>query len=257
MAKKRGEREKYLKLLMAILSIIASYYIAIILHEWGHGTLAWLFGYKETPFNVNYGGWLLLHADENVPYNQILAAHRGSTAALIGIAGVSVSVILFILSLIGLNKIKHSLWMYSFFYWFAILNMVPIFQYFTVQTFSVQGDTGRFVHGLTISPWWVFIPGTIFVCLALYLLLRCFVPKAYVVLSMNARWVQRIFLLVSLGMMFLLIYTHGYNPLSDTGMPLIGKLCAVLSILLVPALFFLCNPSSRWVRKEIQKSTKP
>jgi hypothetical protein len=59
--------------------------------------------------------------------------------------------------------------------------------------------------------------------------------------------------------MFLLIYTHGYNPLSDQGMPLVGKFLAGFSVLLVPAIFFLCNPSNSWVKKEIQKnkSLKP
>lgn len=37
------------------------------------------------------------------------------------------------------------------------------------------------------------------------------------------------------------------------GMPLIGKIFAVLSFLLVPILFFLCNPSLEWVVKQIRK----
>lgn len=243
----------YTTLLATILCIIASYYSAIVLHEWGHGTIAWLLGYKLTPFDVEYGGWLLLHVDEAVPYNQLLASHHGVSAALIGIAGVSTSIILFALSLKILSKTTRGLWKYSFFYWFATLNMVAIFQYLTIQTFSVQGDVGRFIHGLNISPWWVWIPGTIFVCIALYRFYGHFLPKAYIVLPIHRLWVQRIFLLLTLGIMFLLIYTHGYNPFSDTGMPVMGKFLAGCSIVLVPILFFLCNPSNRWVKQEMQQ----
>lgn len=242
------------KLIATVISIVASYYLAIILHEWGHGTVAWLLGYKKSLFDVDYGGWLLLHADENVPYDQILATNQGFDAACIGIAGVSVTIVLFLVSLVYMNKIRRSVWSYSFFYWFAILNMVAIFQYLIVQTFSVQGDVGRFVHGLNISPWWVFIPGSIFVYIALHRFFKYDVPKAYAIISIKTLWVRRIFLLISLSIMFLLIYTHGYNPLTDKGMPFIGKILAVCSMLLVPILFFFCNPSNNWVKKEILKN---
>ena len=249
-------QKNHFNFLVTIISIIASYYIAIILHEWGHGTVAWIYGYKEAFYDVNYGGWRLQGVDENVPYNQILAAKQGTAAAMIGIAGLSVSILLFLISLAVMAKIKSSGVLYSFFYWFSVINMVPIIQYLTVQTFSVQGDVGRFIHGLDISPWWVFVLGTLFICFALYRLLRVAVPKAYAIIPIKTLWVKRCFLAVSLGIMFLLIYSAGYNPLSDPGMPLISKAYAVLTMLLVPLLFFLCNPSLKWVKKQTQKATK-
>lgn len=241
------------RLLVTIFSIIASYYLAIILHEWGHGTVAWIYGYKEAFFDVDYGGWLLLGVDENVPYDQILASHHGTAAALIGIAGLVVSIVLLLLSFWALSKIKHRPLAYLFCYWFAVWNMVPIVQYLSVQTFSVQGDVGRFIHGLNISPWLVFIPGLGFVYFALNQFLKVFVPKAYAKIPIKSLWVQRLFLALSLAIMFLLIYSHGYNPLSDPGMPLLGKTLAVFSMALVPILFFLSDPSRKWVKKQIWK----
>jgi hypothetical protein len=248
-------RKNQLSLLITVISIIASYYIAIILHEWGHGTVAWLYGYKKAFFDVQYGGWRLQDVDENVPYDQILAAKQGVAAAMIGIAGLSVSIVLFLVSLTAMAKIKYSVVLYSFFYWFSVINMVPIIQYLTVQTFSVEGDVGRFTHGLDISPWWVFVLGTLFICFALYRFLRFAVPKAYALIPIKTLWVKRCFLAVSLGIMFLLIYSGGYNPLSDRGMPVISKVYAVLTMFLVPVLFFLCNPSLKWVKKQTQKFT--
>jgi hypothetical protein len=235
--------------LTTICSIVISYYVAVILHEWGHGTVAWLCGAKKAFWDVTYGGWLLLHVDENVPYDALLANHKGACAAFTGIAGVLVSITLLLLSLVAVKKIKKSIRLYSFFYWFSVINMIPLIQYLTIQTFSIQGDVGRFTHGLNISPWWVFIPGTALVIFALYRLCRYAIPKAYTILQIKAIWVQRLFLFTSLGLMFLLIYLGAYNPLSDPGMPLIGKVAAVISMLLVPVLFFVCNPSRKWVKK--------
>lgn len=190
------------KFIITIVCLIFAYYLALLLHEWGHGTVAYLFGYKESPFAVEYGGWLMLHTDENVPYRMILEQGRGGAAALIGIAGISVSIILFLLALLGVKKIRHSEWAYSFCYWLAVINMIPIFHYLTIQTFSVQGDVGRFTHGLQISPWWVFIPGTIFNCFAIYQLLRHCTPKAYGVLKIHSLGAKRIFLLLALIIIF-------------------------------------------------------
>ena len=131
---------------------------------------------------------------------------------------------------------------FHFFIGFLIFNMVPIIQYFCVQTFSSEGDAGRFVHGLNISPLWLFVPGVIFVVFALYQILKKIVPKAYVRLHIHALLAKRLFLLVSLGIMFLWIYVQGYNPLSDPGMPYFGKVLAIISMLLVPILFFLYSP---------------
>ncbi len=78
-------------------AFVTSYYISILLHEWGHGTVAWLYGLKSSPFDVTYGSWALLpNIDEHVNYASLLAASRGVAAALIGIAGFTVSLLLLI-----------------------------------------------------------------------------------------------------------------------------------------------------------------
>ena len=235
------------KVIVTLICVVVGFYVAVILHEWAHGTVAWLLGYKQAFYEVDYGGWLLQHIDEDVPYDQILAAGHGGAAALIGIAGLTLSTAFFLVCLVIMRKIKQSLVLYSLFYWLAVWNMVTIVQYFLLQTFSAQGDTGRFIHGLAISPWWVFIPGVAFVYFALYQLFRYAVPKAYALLKIKSRGIQSIFLLISLAIMFLMIYSAGYNPLSDAGMPPINRVFALVCMLLVPALFILCNPWRKWV----------
>lgn len=42
-----------------------------------------------------------------------------------------------------------------------------------------------------------------------------------------------------------------YNPLTDKGANILDKALAILSILTVPILFFICIPSRNWVRKAV------
>lgn len=242
-----------LTLLINVIAIVVAYYAAILLHEWGHGTVAWLYGIKQNPFDVHYGGWFLLNVDENVNYTALIQSGRGVTAALIGIAGVTVSFILAIISFRLLNRksiIKSSM-KFAMVYWLLIINMIPLVQYLTIAPFSQEGDTGRFIHGLAISGWWLFIPGTLFIIYALWRILSIEIIKAYAVISIKTLLGRNIFLLITLSIMFLFIYSHGYNPLSDKGMNTLSKGMAIASIILVPILFILCNPARRWVKKAL------
>jgi hypothetical protein len=241
---------------ITVITFIAAYYTCILLHEWmGHGLAAWLFGEKSSPFDIYYGGWALLHVDENVDYTKLMAASQNVEAAIIGINGTVVTGLLFTLSLILLPRasIQKNTVLFTFLYWVLIICMVPLLQYFTLTTFSNEGDVGRFTHGLNISPWWVFIPGTMVVIAALWRIFKVEVPRAYAVIPINGLWARRFVLFFSLFVIFLMIYTHGYNPLTATGTNLPSKLLVVLSMLLVPILMFFCDPSRSWVKKAVAK----
>lgn len=239
--------------LINIVAIIVAYYVSILLHEWGHGTLAWLYGEKSNPFDVQYGGWFLMNADENVNYAKLIDSGRGVAAALIGIAGATVSLIFVIVSFILLNRksFHHSTVKFIFAYWFLIINMIPMVQYLSVSTFSSEGDVGRFIHGLNISAWWIFVPGTIFIIFSLWRILKIEIIRAYAVIPIKSILGQNIFLLATLVIIFLFIYTHGYNPLTDKGMDTFSRVLAIISIASVPVLFIFCNPSRNWVKKAV------
>lgn len=239
--------------LMNVIAIIVAYYVSILLHEWGHGTVAWLCGAKSSPFNIQYGGWFLMNADENVNYASLIDSGRGVAAALIGIAGATVSFIFVVISFILLNckHFRHHSIKFTFAYWFLIINMVPMVQYLSISVFSSEGDTGRFVHGLNISPWWLFVPGTLFIIFAIGRILKIEIIKAYTIIPIKSVLGQTIFLLATLGLMFLFIYSHGYNPLTDKGISTLSRIFAVISIVFVPMLFVICNPLRHWVRKAV------
>ena len=249
------ERKSLTVFLALAISLPLVYYAIVLLHEWGHGTTSWLFGYKPNPFAIRYGGCFLLHTDEAVPYDDILAAGHGLQAALIGISGFTVTTLLFLFSLFSLNRrygIRNP-WVLSVFFWSCVLNMMAIFGYIPLDTFSTEGDIGRFVHGLAISPWLVFIPGSILVSICLYRLLRYVMIRVYVFAPIRTTAGRRVLLGGSLSIIFLLLYTHGYNPFTDAGTNTFSKILAGLSILLVPLLYIVCNPSRKWVRRAVER----
>ena len=231
-------------LLINLFAIMIAYYASLLLHEWGHGFVAWLYGVKTSPFDIQYGGYLLQNADENVDYVALMASGRSVASALIAIAGPVVSLIILIIALSKLrsNKINNKPIKFTFIYWLLIMNMIPSIQYLSVSPFVSGGDTGHFAGGLHFSPWWIFIPGTLFIIFLLRMILKNIIPKAYIVIPIKNVFAQNLFLLTSLCLMFLFIYTHGYNPLTDKGLDLFTKVMVVISICLVPILFIIYNP---------------
>jgi hypothetical protein len=234
--------------LITFLIVVLSYYLCVLPHEWSHGLMAWLFGFKTSPFHAHYGGFLLLHCDENVPYDSILAQGLGWQAALIGIAGITYNALMLCWSfyMLGDNRINKKPMMQRFFYWFAIFNMCPIIGYIPNGTFTTEGDIGRFVTGLHISPWYVFVPGTLIVACLVINLLKRKLYDLFALLNITSKLLQRCYLWFSIFVLFFLIYTHGYNPFSDPGASLMSKWIAAFSIVFAFFLGCYCDPSRRF-----------
>lgn len=248
-------KNPFLIFVICIITFILAYYTCILLHEWGHGTAAWWFGQKSSPFDVYYGGWALMQVDENVDYDALILLGQGTHAAIIGVSGVAVSLITLLISFLMVKRpnIQKNTFLFTFFYFSLALSNVPLVQYFILTTFSTEGDIGRFTTGLNISPWWIFIPGTIFVIFVLLKVFKNEVPRAYAVIPIKSLWGRRLFLFITLAIIFLFIYSHGYNPLTDKGTTLISKAMSVISILLVPIIFIICDPSRKWVNQAIKR----
>lgn len=150
------------------------------MHEYLHSSVAWLTGYSTTPFTVVWGNIVTLQGwDEGVPYHALFP-HPGNWAeAAIGGApllmhGVFLSASLWVLSSRIGDRISS---FYIFTYWFAIMNLTELIAYVVMRPFIPGGDTGHFNRGLGLSPWYLFIIGTIFILMALWLLARNATPK--------------------------------------------------------------------------------
>lgn len=223
-----------------------------LLHEWTHSTIAWIFNYKNSPFNIYYGDcrWFLFNVDENVNYTVLFSTNRGFTASMIALSALITNALLFILSLILLSRktIQDKKWIFLFFYWFAVMNIAELFSYIPLRTFAPSGDVGNFVHGLTLSPWVVFIPGTLLIGSGIYYLLKQETPRFYNIMSLsNLSW-QRIHLII---VVFVIFFYFGGSAFHYYGMHSILSLWSLISVLIGVVVFIVFNPSLGWVKQAI------
>ncbi len=234
--------------LFNILSVILVYYIAILLHEYGHATTAWFLSYKSSPFDIDYRNWFLLPVSEGVNYPSILASGHGVAEALIGISGISVTVILFLLSFYFINRqfILKNTFLLCFFFWLMDINLMEMFSYVPNRSF-IMGDIGEFVQGLNISPLWFVIPGTLLVCLALYRFYRYELLKMFALLPIKTIVMQRIFLWCTFWpLLFSIVYWE--PPIANKALSYGANLFSLLLVLLI---IFICDPKRCWIRNKM------
>ncbi|HEV2614584.1 MAG TPA: hypothetical protein VGV92_07725 [Gammaproteobacteria bacterium] len=230
-----------------IISIILTYYVAVLAHEYGHGTMAWIFGYKTSPFDIQYGSWYLVPVDEAVNYPALLSAGHGVQAGLIGIAGITTTFLLFLMSLFSLSKsvIQKNSFLLSFFFWLAAINLMEMFSYLN-RSFLMDGDMGRFVHGLNISPLWVFIPGSIIVCLSLYRFYKVEIIKLFKFLPIQTKIMQRIVLWLTFWQLPLsvMFYWAGSGAV-DPGWSLVSNTAHGISLAIIIFILIICHSGYR------------
>ncbi len=227
-------------------SIILTFYLAILTHEYAHATMAWIFGYKSSPFDIQYGSWYLVPVSEAVDYARILSSGHGVQEALIGISGIFSTFILFIVSILFLNWnfIKRNNLLLSLFFWLASINLMEMFSYLN-RTF-VMGDIGEFIQGLNISPLWIFIPSIVIVGLGLYRFYRYELIKMYLLLPIKRTLFRRVFLWMTFWTLPLsLIY---WGPTMDTNWQLVSNLTNIFSILVVLTILIIYDPSRNRIK---------
>jgi hypothetical protein len=146
---------------VAVVLLLVARHVMVLCHEWTHGTAAWLSGYKDSPFDIYYGDWTLLHVDEDVDYARIMGDGKGWLVSLIASSALITNTLLFLLSTFLLSR-KYSRWSWPvnlFVFWFGVVNIAELFSYVPLRVF-LSGDIHNFVTGLDISPWFVLVPGT-------------------------------------------------------------------------------------------------
>jgi hypothetical protein len=154
--------------------------ITVVMHEYAHSTAAWLLGYTSTPLTVVWGNPVTIRGwDEGVPYDQVFRSAGHPAEAVIGGIPLLMHAIFTALGLYLLQRslpIRHRLIFYAV-YWFVVINLTELVAYVVMRPFAGRGDTGRFNEGLRLSPWFLFVVGTVFLLLALRVLLRRVMPR--------------------------------------------------------------------------------
>lgn len=241
--------------ILLLAAVFINYYIIVLVHEWSHSTLAWLFGYKHSLFDIRYGGWLMLNVDEMVPYDVMIKNGNSIEAALTGISGITSNAILFMIAmcLFSNEKTLQNKFYLLIIYGSLIMNLMPIVGYIPSNIFTNHGDVGWFVVGLNISPFWVFFLGTPLVVFAIIYLFRSAIFKVYHCYPLSKISEQSSCLIISLIFLFLPLFIHGQNPFSDRhAVKFTNILFSLLMFSAVPLLFILCYPGRKWVKSRLE-----
>jgi hypothetical protein len=216
----------------------------VLLHEWSHSTLAWIFNAKDNPFDIHYGGWLLFDVDEAVNYLALYNEGKTWIVAAIAFLPVVVNATIYALCLwfLSFPAIQSNRIIYTFLFWFTLVNLGEVYSYIPIRTFASHGDVGNFIKVLNISPWIVFIPGVLFVGIATWHLLRYSLPQTYYFLDIKPGW-QRIFYLF----LALLTYFYWYGHSGAYSYGIVSQIFSWASVAFIPFIFIACYPSRKRV----------
>jgi len=224
-----------------VVFLMASRHLMVLAHEWTHSGAAWLLGNKPHPLDINYGDWALLTVDENVNYDALIAAGRGWKASLIAISAPAANLLLFLLcmKILSLSYLRNRKYLYSFVFWFAVMNIGELFSYIPIRTFTGnRGDIGHFTHGLGITPWAVFLPGVLITVSGLWYLFSRMLPRFYRVNSISGTAARRIYAGITI---FVIFFWFGSSAFYDYGPGSALSLWSLFSAVSGIVLFYACT----------------
>lgn len=233
-------------LLLCILFIWITHYIAFFSHEYSHSTTAWLLGYKSNPLALDYGrftlGNVLLagQVDENVDYRAIFAQDHGHAAAFIAFAGSGIgNAPLYLVTLLLLWKeaVRRRPRLFLFLFWLNLMCVGNFYDYVPIRTFVSHGDIANITHGLKISPWVVVVVAGYPIALAMWYFFARILKDASSLLVPGSRGLQATLVVICAFLMFGYFGASGLFGYGDVSQTLSG-----LSVLAIPCIVLACWP---------------
>jgi len=239
-------------LAITVVSFLLLHLLVLLMHEFSHSMFAYLLGVKQDPWNIIYGNWIGSHWDENVDYSALFSAGRGSTAAAIAFAGPLSNIVLFFVTagLMSVKSVKNHRWAYHSVFWTGIITFVMVFEYVFTRSFLQNDDFGNINHGLGISPWPIFLAGTILGILGLYYIFAYKMPEYYAIVTPHERSLQYVAVSAVSFVIFLF-----YIGLRITAFPAVPEWwCGVIGIVALFIVPFIAGPGRRWVQESMRRS---
>ena len=192
-------------ILLFIIFVIAHHGM-IYINEWVHGFVAWLGGYKSSPFDIYYGvQWFTLwDIYEAIDYPKIHFEGKAYIVAWIAIAPTVLQMILFPIGLkvLSFSKVQKNRWLFAFLYFFNLNLLGEIYAYIPIRTFGKMEDMFNFLNATGFSPWVIAIPGTLYVIWGMYQILTKQLPQAYSSLKITTESGRFTFKLATLVIFF-------------------------------------------------------
>jgi hypothetical protein len=247
-------REVITFLSLTVISFLLLHLLVLLMHEFSHSFLAYFLGAKQDPWNIIFGNWIGAHWDENVDYSALFAAGRGPTAAAVAFAGPLSNIVLFFVTagLMSARVVKKHRCLYHCVFWTCIITFVMVFEYVFTRSFLKADDFGNINHGLGISPWPIFIVGTLLGIIGLYYLLVHKLPEYYSIVTLHKLPLQYVAVSAVSFVIFLF-----YIGLRITAYPVIPECwCGLVGIAALFTVPFIASPGRRWVQDRMKKFVK-
>jgi hypothetical protein len=233
--------------LIVIVTCIALGAILVVVHEFIHSTTAYLMGHMQSPLGIVWGNPITLDGwDEGVSYSAMFNAGQGTSAAIIAVSPLILHSVIVIggMYLLLSGAMVRKKWLFHTTFWLVIVNFMELVAYMPVRAFSLHGDIGNINHGLSLSPWLLFVVGMCLILLGLYYLYGRVLPRMYAVVAEESRLVRYEILVFSAFYLFLFRGSI-HNALSfSPDMQWVTGLFGYAAFVLV---LYFCSPGLPWV----------
>lgn len=144
-----------IKKFIVFISAYLIFCISTLFHEWAHSLAAVIFGIKKNVFDIQYSYLpFLMGIEEKVNYTVVDQLPAWQSILISG-AGLISNGLLAIISLIAITRCKKPISTLIVFT-FAFFNISDWFNYLTIRTVFLRGDTANLVkYGFNYSILWV------------------------------------------------------------------------------------------------------
>jgi hypothetical protein len=206
MASTQDIKETSIYVPIAVATFVVLQALNIVMHEFTHSTSAWVLEYMPKPFGIVWGNPLTMEGwNEGVPYHQLFPSPGNAAESMIGGSPLAVHTVIVVAGLPLLQRqwLTRKRWLYHIVYWFVVVNLAELIAYIVMRPFDPGGDTGHFNRGLTLSPWILFLIGTLLIIAALYVLFKKILPIMNQVVARANRLTEWAILLMTTFVLFL------------------------------------------------------
>jgi hypothetical protein len=144
--------------------------------------------------------------------------------------------------------VKEHQWAYHTIFLTSVITFIMIFEYVLTRSFMTHDDFGNINHGLAISPWPIFITGTILGLIGLYYLYAYKLTAYFAIMTPDARTLQYISGAVVSFIIFLF-----YIGLRITSYPEVPQwwfgTAGIAMLFIAP---FVASPCREWVQERMR-----
>ncbi|NLD57932.1 MAG: hypothetical protein GX651_07355 [Methanomicrobiales archaeon] len=230
---------------------VATYFfiqsVFVILHEHIHSTTAYLLGHMHSPFAIIWGNPLTLNGwDEGVSYSALFSAGLGPDAAIIAAMPLIFHAIIVMCGLYVLLTpiLVKRRWWFHLIFWLVVMNLMELIAYIPMRPFAAHGDIGNINHGLGLSPWVLFIAGTLLILVWLYILFCRVLPRANVIIAGDSTPIR--YALLFLPAFFVFDWRSIFRVVE---VPFLGTewIIGFIGILACVLVIILCWPGRAWI----------